>query len=161
MKISFTTIAIVSTALIALVLAACASRKEAPDPAAVQEQIAEYRTQEIDLVRSTVLDDDRAQSLIALLGERDRLISVHVQEVVAYRTEISALNADYNAKRESFDVLLKKYNEQRESAQREIVALIAAMKKETTADEWKVISKYQLKRLNPRQTGYQQASGGV
>jgi len=161
MKISLTTIAIASTALFVLVLAACASRKEAPDPAAVQEQIAEYRVEEIDLVRSTVLDVDRAERLIALLGERDQLVSDHVKEIVAHRAEVSALNADYNAERESFDVLLNKYNKQRESAQREIVALIAAMKKETTADEWKVISKYQLKRLNPRQTGYQQASGGV
>jgi len=35
------------------------------------------------------------------------------------------------------------------------------MKKETTVDKWKVISKYQLKRLNPRQTGYREAQGGV
>ncbi len=142
-------------------LPACASRKEAPDPAAVQEQIAEYRAQEIDLVRSTVLDDDRADRFITLLGKRDRLISDHVKEIVAYRKEISALNADYDAQRESFNELLSKYNNQRESAQREIVALIADMKKEITADEWKVISKYQLKRLNPRQIGYSQAAGGV
>ena len=161
MKTTITKIAIAITVTVALVLAACASRKEAPDAAAVQEQIAEYRAQEIDLVRSTVLDADRAERLIALLGERDRLISDHVKEIIAHREEISALNADYNAERESFDVLLNKYNKQRESAQREIVALIAAMKKETTVDEWKVISKYQLKRLNPRQTGYRQAQGGV
>ena len=161
MKISFTTIAIASMALVVLVLAACASRKEAPDPAAVQEQIAEYRVQEIDLVRSTVLDDDRADRLIALLAKRDQLISDHVQEIIAHRKELSALNANYDAQRESFDVLLSKYNKQRESAQREIVALIAAMKNETTVDEWKVISKYQLKRLDLRQTGYQQASGEV
>ena len=161
MKISFTTKAIATTALVVLVLAACASRKEAPDPVAVQEQIAEYRVQEIDLVRSTVLDADRAERLIALLGERDQLISDHVQEIIAHRAEVSALNADYNAERESFDVLLNKYNKQRESTQRDIVALLATMKKETTADEWKVISKYQLKRLDPRQTGYRQAQGGV
>ena len=161
MKTTITKIAIAITVTVVLVLAACASRKEAPDPAAVQEQIAEYRAQEIDLVRSTVLGADRAERLIALLGERDRLISDHVKEIIAHREEISALNADYDAERESFDVLLNKYNKQRESAQREIVALIAAMKKETTVDEWNVISKYQLKRLNPRHTGYQQASGGV
>ena len=161
MKKTVNTIVIAIMATAVLALAACASRKEAPDPAAVQEQIADYRAQEIELVRSTVLDADRAERLIALLGERDQLISDHVQEIIAHRKEISVLNADYNAERESFDVLLKKYNKQRESAQGEIVALIAAMKKETTVDEWKVISKYQLKRLNPRQTGYQQASGGV
>ena len=161
MKIAFKTMAIAATALVVLVLAACASRKEAPDPVAVQEQIAEYRSEEIELVRSTVLDADRAERLIALLGERDQLISDHVQEIIAYRKEISALNADYNAERESFDVQMSKYNKQRESAQREVVALIAAMKKETTVDEWKILSKYQLKRLNPRKTGYPQTSGGV
>lgn len=161
MKTTLTTIAVVIAAMAILVLAACASRKEAPDPAAVQEQIAEYRAQEIDLVRSTVLDDDRADRIIALLGKRDQLISDHVKEIVAYRKEISALNADYDTQRENFNELMSRYNDQRESAQREIVALIADMKKETTSDEWKVISKYQLKRLNPRQTGYSQTSGGV
>ena len=161
MKTTVTTIAIATMALVVLVLAACASRNEAPDPAAVQEQVAEYRAEEIELIRSTVLDDDRADRLIALLGERDRLISDHVNDIIAYRKEMSALNANYDAERESFDVLLNKYNIQRESAQREIIALITAMKKETTADEWKIISKYQIKRLNPRQTAYQQAQGGV
>jgi len=161
MKKTITAIVIASTAIIFLVLAACASRKEAPDPAAVQEQIAEYRAQEIELVRSTVLDDDRAERIIALLGERDRLISDHVKEINAYREEMSALNADYNAERKSFDVLLNTYNGQRKSAQRDIVALIASMKEETTVDEWKIISKYQLKRLNPRQLGYSQAQGGI
>jgi hypothetical protein len=161
MKTTVTTIAIAITAILVLVLAACASRKEAPDPVAVQEQIAEYRAQEIELVRSTVVDDDRADRLIALLGERDRLISDHVKEVTEHRNEIAALSADYNAERESFDMLLSQYNKQRDGAQRKIVALIAAMKNETTADEWKIISKYQLKRLNPRQMGYRQAPGGV
>jgi hypothetical protein len=41
------------------------------------------------------------------------------------------------------------------------IALIADMKKETTSREWKVISKFQLKRLNPRQIGYSQTSEGV
>ena len=126
-KTTVATIAIATMALVALVLAACASRKEAPDPAAVQEQIAEYRAQEIDLVRSTVLDEDRADRLIELLGKRDRLISDHVKEIVAYRQEISALNAEYDAERDSFNVLLSRYNNQRATAQREIVALIAAM----------------------------------
>ena len=161
MNTTITKIAIAIIAIVALVLAACASRKEAPDPAAVQEQVAEYRAAEIDLIRSTVLDDYRADRLIALLGERDRLISEHVSEIIAYRKEMSALNADYDAERESFDVLLNNYNKQRESAQREFVALIATMKEETTVDEWKVISKYQLKRIDPRQTGYRKVQGGA
>lgn len=161
MKTMDTAIAIVITVIVVFVLAACVSRNEAPDPVAVQEQIAEYRAQEIGLVRSTVLDTDRAERLIALLGERDLLISEHVQEVITHREEVSALNANYDADRESFDVLLSKYNQQRGSAQQEFIALIAAMKKETTVAEWKVLSKYQLKKLDPRKTGYRQMQGGV
>ena len=156
-----TAIAIVITVIVVFVLAACVSRNEAPDPVAVQEQIAEYRAREIDLVRSTVLDTGRAERLVALLGERDRLISRHVKEINAYREEISALNADYDAQRESFDVLLNQYNKQRTAAQQEIITLLATMKKETTVDEWKILSKFQLKRLDPRQTGYRQTQGGV
>jgi len=161
MKTMDTAIAIVITVIVVFVLAACVSRNEAPDPVAVQEQIAEYRAREIDLVRSTVLDTGRAERLVALLGERDRLISRHVKEINAYREEISALNADYDAQRESFDVLLNQYNKQRTAAQQEIITLLATMKKETTVDEWKILSKFQLKRLDPRQTGYRQTQGGV
>jgi hypothetical protein len=160
MKATLTVLVATIAAISFLSLPACASRKEAPDPIKVQEEIAEYRSQELELVRSTIPDHQRADRLIQLLGERDRLISDHTQEISAYREQMSALNADYNAERQSFDRLMTGYNSQRETAQKEYVALLAAMKKETTAEEWKVISKYQLKRLNPRKLTYGQASGG-
>lgn len=144
-----------------LLLPACASRKEAPDPVKVQEQIAEYRSQELELVRSTVSDQERADRLIDLLAERDRLIADHREEISSYREKMSALNADYNAERESFDALMADYNSQRATAQREYIALIEAMKKETTAREWKPISRFQLKRLNARNLTYSQLSGGT
>jgi len=144
-----------------LLLPACASRKEAPDPVKVQEQIAEDRSQELDLVRSTVLDEERAERLIDLLADRYRLIADHSKEIGAHRDRMSVLNADYNAERKSFDVLIASYNSQRATAQKEFVSLIEAMKKETTAEEWKVITKYQLKRLDHRKLTYSQPSGGV
>ncbi len=144
-----------------LLLPACASRKEAPDPVKVQEQIAEYRSQELDLVRSTVLDEERAGRLIDLLADRDRMIANHRKVIETYRGEMTALNADYNARRESFNLLMTGYNDQRASAQKEFVSLIEAMKKTTTSKEWKTISKYQLKRLDPRELTYSQPSGGA
>ncbi len=161
MKTTFAVLAATITAISVLLLAACASHKEAPDPVKVQEEIAEYRNQELDLVRSTVLDSVRADRLIDLLADRDRLISDHIDEINAYRKKMTALNADYNAQRESFDILMTSYNGQRATAQREFVALIEAMKKETTVEEWKKISRYQLKRLNPRKLAYSQPSRGV
>ena len=154
-----TVIAITITAV--FVLASCVSQKESLDPVAVQQEVTENLAKEVDLVRSTVLDVDRADSVIGLLRERDRVTSRHIKEVVAYRKEISALNADYEAKRESFDVLLSAYNSQRVAAQKEVVDVITAMKKQTTVNEWKVISKYQLEKLNPRNAVYPQVQGGV
>ena len=86
--------AAVLSAILILVRPACASRNEAPDPVKVQEEIAEYRSQELELVRSTVTDHERADRLIRLLGERDRLISDSVKEIDEDRKQISELNAD-------------------------------------------------------------------
>ena len=152
--------AAVLSAILILFLPACASRNEAPDPVKVQEEIAEYRSQELELVRSTVTDHERADRLIRFLGERDRLVSDSVKVIDEYRKQISELNADYNADRESFDVLIAEYNSQRATVQKEMTALIRDMKKETTAGEWKIISRFQLKRLHPRKLSYGQASGG-
>ena len=144
----------------ACVLAACTSQQESPDPVAVQQEIAANLANEADLVRSTVSDTDRANRVVGLLRERDRVISRHVKELVTYRQDMAILNDDYDAKRESFDQLLSAYNTEREAAQKELLGIITAMKKQTTAKEWQVISKYQLKRLHPRQNVYPDVKGG-
>jgi hypothetical protein len=69
MKKMLITLSATLTAISFLLLPACASRKEAPDPVKVQEQIAEYRSQELDLVRSTVSDEERAERPIDLVAE--------------------------------------------------------------------------------------------
>ncbi len=157
----FITIAVAFLATLILLMPACASRKEAPDPILVQKEIAEYRAQELDLIRSTVLNRERADRLIELLGKRDQLVSNFVKIIAEYRKEMAALNADYHAERESFDMLMASYNRQRSAAQHEFVALIGAMKKTATADEWKIISRYQTKKIHPRKLIYGQALGEV
>lgn len=67
---------------------------------------------------------------------------------------MAELNSDYNAGREHFEVLIADYNGRRSVAQFEITDLIDRMKQETTPEEWKVISQFQLKRLHPRQLAY-------
>ena len=157
----FITLAVAFLATLILLMPACASRKEAPDPILVQKEIAEYRAQELDLIRSKVLNRERADHLIELLGKRDQLVSDFVKIIAEYRKEMAALNADYDAKRESFDMLMAKYNRQRRAVQHEFVASIGAMKKTMTADEWKIISKYQLKKFQPRKLTYDQVLGEV
>ena len=147
MKTNFTTVLAIFLAIALLQFSACASRKEAPDPVKVQEEIAEYRNQELELVRATIPDSERANRLIRLLGERDKLISDSTKIINEYRERMSQLNADYNADRESFETLVANYNSQRAAAQKKFTALIGTMKVETNPEEWKVISKFQLKRL--------------
>ena len=75
-----------------------------------------------------------------------------------YRERMRSLNADYEATRESFDQAVTAYNEERQANQRRWLDLIDRMKKETTAEEWKALSRYQLKKLDPRELTY--APGG-
>ena len=143
-----------------ILLPACAGRKGAPDPAKVQEKMTATLDGEKELIRSTVASAERADSLIALLDERDRLVVEHVETVRGYRERMMALNADYGAGREDFEEAISGYNKERSEAQRQFVELIDAMKKEATAEEWKVVAKYQIKKLNPRELAYKQAGGG-
>ena len=139
---------------VVVLLASCATLTQPPDPAKVQAQIAESRAQEIELVRATVADPVRAERFVELLRKRDRLVEEHAGRLIAYRKKVAALTADYDARREEFDSLLADFNRQRESAQQETIDLVAAMKGATTADEWKTISRFQLKQLDPRKLVY-------
>ena len=143
-----------------LLFSACALRPQVPDPVKVQEEIAEYRRQELALISATIPDPERANQMIQLLGERDELIAQSTKTINAYRDQISILNADYHADRESFEMLVANYNSQRAAAQERFTALIGAMKMEASPEEWKIISKFQLERLHPRQLTYGQAAAG-
>lgn len=151
----------VSTAIALFLLHACATQKTAPDPDQVEAEIAEFRQQELELVRDTIVDRDRAERVIELLAQRDKLVAQHTEEIRTYRESMSVLNANYHADREGFETLMATYNSQRASAQKEFVDLIAAIKADTTPQEWKAISRFQLKRLHPRRLTYGQASGGA
>ena len=135
-----------------LLFSACALRPEVPDPVKVQEELA--------LISATIPDPERANQMIQLLGERDELIAQSTKTINAYRDQISILNADYHADRESFEMLVANYNSQRAAAQERFTALIGAMKMEASPEEWKIISKFQLERLHPRQLTYGQAAAG-
>lgn len=152
---------VAATAAGVVLLASCVTVKQAPDPAKVQAQIAAAREQELALVRETVADSARAARFIELLRERDRLVEKHARLLVAHREKVALLAADYDARREDFETLLAEFNRQRAAAQKETIDLVAAMKAATTADEWKTISKFQLKRLEPRKLVYGAAAQGA
>jgi len=154
-----TTVALTLAALAPLILG-CALRKGPPDPAKVQQKMTATLNGEKALIRSTVAEPERAERLVELLGERDRLVAEHSEMVRSYRERMRTLNADFGAERESFEAVVADYNEQRSASQRQFAQLIDSMKKQTTAEEWKAVAKYQLKKLNPRDMAYDSTGGG-
>jgi hypothetical protein len=151
---SFSGIFLVMVSAGLMLLASCATLNQAPDPAKLRAQIDAAREQELALVRETVADPVRAERFIELLVERDRLVEEHARLLAAHREKMAVLAADYDARREDFEALLADFNRRRAVAQNEMIDLVAAMKAATTADEWKTISKFQLKRLEPRKLVY-------
>jgi hypothetical protein len=144
----------------ALLISACAAQKTAPDPARIEREIAEAKAGELDLVRSTIPEPGRAGRFIDLLAVREQLLHRYSRQISEHRERMWRLNADYDAERAEFETLLDDYNRARAAAQRELIDLIAEMKQTTTADEWRIISAFQVKRLNPRQLAYSGAAGG-
>ena len=129
------------------------------DPAEAAAKMAEAREGEKVLVRAIIPDSDRAERFIDLIVARGQLMAAHNERIILYRDRMLALNADYNATREAIDEATSEYNKERIEAGRAYVVLVVAMKKETSASEWKAIIKYQAKHLNPREQVYQGAEG--
>ena len=143
-----------------LLIAACASQESAPDPAKREQQIAAARVAELDLVRATVEEPERAERVVALLAERDELVEHFAEQLAAHEEQMHRLNADYQSQRSAFEAALADYNRQRSTAQSALIQLISDMKQATTAEEWDEIADFQQKRLRPRDLAFRGLSGG-
>lgn len=152
---------ILAVAVAGLMLSAgCALRKGPPDAAKIQQKIQATADGERELIRAAVADSERAENLVGLLAERDRLVAEQAERITAYRELMLALNADHGAERASFEEAVASYNAGRREWQREVAELVDAMKAEATAEEWKAIAKYQVKKMNPRELAYDSPGGG-
>ena len=135
-------------------VSASAALKGPPDPAKVQRKVEQAKGVERQVLVDVVKDEERLSELLDLLVERDRLVAEYAELVTAYRKKMQRLNASYGTSREEFEEAFDEYNGLRATTQKEIVDLIARMKAATTAEEWKALSKHQLKKLNPRELVY-------
>jgi len=149
------------TVLIVLLLVGCDFSQEPLDPEKIQQQIATYREQERDMILTTVADPDRADQLLTLVAKRDELIAYSTNTINAFREKMTVLNADYRADRASFGDLVATFSVQREKAQQQFVAVIGEMKAVATPDEWREISRFQTKQLDPQQLVYGAAEEGT
>ena len=138
--------ALVSLALIATLTLGCNSKIVDP---------VQLRADETALVRNTVTDPARAERLIELFDERDRLQIESAKLVQQYRQSMQALNAEYDAADEQILALMGNYDRAREQYQLKFLDQLAAMKQATTAGEWEVIARFQLENFQPRKLVYQ------
>ena len=143
------------TTLIALVtFAVLGCSRPAPDP-------VQMRASETALIQATVADPARAELLLELLEERDRIIDETVAMMKQYRRELRSLNADYDSSREIMIEMIDYYNRERAQKLLRFIELIAKMKAATNAEEWRVIAEFQLDYFNPRQLIYSRSAGGL
>ena len=105
-------------------------------------------------------DPARAEKLLTLLEDRDRLIDDIAAMLHQYRGELQALNADYDVNRERAVEMLDYYNRDRAQKQLAFIGLLNAMKRATTAAEWQVVARFQLDHFNPHALVYAPAPGG-
>ena len=152
---TFTRILLICAAFIVLTGAVgCASRSQAPDPDELQAKIESTNADYRKLIASEISDPARAKTFAALSDERDRLISKHAKVVQHYSTTMRKINSDYSSSREDFEQLVRDYNRDRRAHQVGFLELIDQMKAVTTEKEWKTLSKFELKELNPRTMSY-------
>jgi len=145
---------------VTLLILACSTQKTAPDPAQIQLEIAASKIEELDLVRATIPEPERAERFIDLLAKRDSLLERHTSQIADHKKQMARLNADYLAERGEFETQLADYNSKRITAQKELVDLLIEMKQVTTVDEWDEISTFQLDRLDLRKIAYSGPDGG-
>jgi hypothetical protein len=144
-----------------LLMASCISQKTPPDPAELEQQIIEARAGELDLVRATIGDPQRATEFIELLNARDDLVDSYTRDVAQHRIAIARLNADYDAERNEFETLLADFNRNRTSVQGSLLDLLTKMKETTTDGEWRVISDFQSDNLDVRHLVYGRLKEGA
>jgi hypothetical protein len=138
----------------AALIQACATFTEITASRQGDQTSSTAHSEELRLVGDIIKDADRAEQFLRLITERDRLIDIYSAEVEEHRSRMSALNSNYRAERKDFEVLLTNYHRKRVDSQQELVNLIDAMKQLTTPDEWKEISRFQIRHFNPRHMTY-------
>jgi hypothetical protein len=117
--------------------------------------LAEVREQERLLVSETIVDANRSEAFFLLLARRDELLEEQLIVTRQHIERIEVLTKNYKSSRSDFDALFAEYNVARSVNQRGYIEIIGKMKITTTSQEWKVISKYQLKYLEARSLVYQ------
>jgi len=134
------TLRVVVCLLLALIAATgCSSKSLTPE----QEAQADLSACDAQ-IRKVVADPARADQLVALTDEFNKLGWQSIASVTEYRARVAALNSDYDATREDFEALISKQDAVREAFLKKALALREQMTALTTDAEWEQLKSARL-----------------
>ena len=127
--------ALLGAGLLTGMLAGCSASRDAPSPT------SRGADSWVDLVDRNIADPDRARRLRAL-GERLGVLrEAYVREAGTLDEQALALNSDYDATREEADLVMAQFASRRQAVLAEYRDVIFAMRRETSAAEWKALTR--------------------
>jgi hypothetical protein len=129
-------------ALAAALIAAsgCSSKPTVTAEQRAQADLAAYEMQ----IRNVVQDPARANRLVTLADEFNKLAWQSIARVNDYRARVAALNSNYEATREDYQALLTQQNAVSEVFVEKAFALREQMAALTTDAEWEELTKARL-----------------
>jgi uncharacterized coiled-coil DUF342 family protein len=128
-----------------LAIAGGCSSKPALSPE--QQAQADLTAYEAEL-RKVITDPARADKLLALTNEFQKMLQDTVTHVTTYRAKAVALNSNYDATRADYDNLFNQQDAARETFMQKATALREQMAALTTDAEWAQLKKARLRALD-------------
>ena len=128
--------------LIFILVAGCGGTP--PDPVDLEQQAFDDLRGEVRLV---VEDGGRETAVLAIVDELQADF-VRLRELAEGRRQgLRELNADYDATRAQFEVLLAEFSEQRQASHARFKATREALRESTTPEEWSELEKASTKAM--------------
>jgi type II secretory pathway pseudopilin PulG len=129
--------AVLSLLLSALMLVACSGTDTVTREEQEKQSVESFR----DTIRNVIQDSDRQEEIIGLVETYQLNFKSLRNTIEAQRTEVRTLNADYEATREQFQILIDKYGAAISAARNKATDSRMAFVRATTAEEWAGLKK--------------------
>jgi len=136
--------AILSLAVALATAGGCSSKPALSPEQQAQADLTAYEAE----LRTVITDPVRADKLMALTNEFQKLLQDTVTHVSSYRAKAAALNSNYGATRADYESLFSQQDAAREIFVQRAVALREQMAALTTDAEWAQLKRARLRTLD-------------
>ena len=136
--------AVLGLAFTLVMAGGCSSKPALTPEQQAQADLTEYEAE----LRKVISDPARADKLMALTNEFQKLMQDTVTHVSGYRAKAAALNSNYEATRADYESLFSEQDAARETFMQKATALREQMAALTTDAEWAQLKKARLRALD-------------